>query len=161
MRSVLYPGSFDPVTAGHMDIIRRASMAFDRVVVGILHNPQKPSGAVPLDKRLALLRMAAKELTNVEVTAFSGLLVEAAGAANVDAVLRGIRSTLDTEDELMMARLNRQIGQVETVFMAASPEVSHISATYVRQIARLHGDIRGLVPETVREEIIRLLTQPQ
>ena len=159
MRTALYPGSCDPVTAGHLDILTRASRMFDRVIVGVLHNPKKPSGAFSVDERLALLSEAANGLSNVEARAFSGLLVDAARACGADVVVRGIRGFSDVEIELQMARLNLKIGGVETVFLAAAPEVSQISAGMVREIARLGGNVRGLVPETVRQQIIDALTQ--
>lgn len=153
MRSVLYPGSFDPVTVGHMDLIRRASALFERVVVGVLHNTQKPLQAFSIEQRISLLQEAASGLINVEVCAYSGLLVDAVRQSNVDGVLRGLRAGMDFDMEQQMARLNRQMAGVETVFLAASPSVLHISASMVREVGRLGGDLRGLVPDSVRERI--------
>lgn len=159
MRTILYPGSFDPVTEGHMDIIRRASSLFERLIVGILHNPQKPGGAFSIMERLKLLETATSSLPNVSVEAMTGLLVDAARACKADAVLRGIRSAAETESELQMARLNHHLAGIETLFMAASPAAIHISASYVREIGRLGGSLQGLVPEAVRPEIARTLAQ--
>ena len=157
MRTVLYPGSFDPVTAGHMDLISRAAGRFERVIVGVLHNPGKQEGAFSVAERLALLQKAVAPYPNVEVAAFEGLLVRAAEACGAEGVLRGLRGLGDAESELQMARLNRQMAGVETVFMAASPEVTHISASMVRQIGRLGGDLRGLVPAALLKEISEAL----
>ncbi len=153
MRIVLYPGSFDPVTAGHMDIIERAAGLFGRVIVAVLHNEEKPSGAFSVPDRLALLRIATANLHNIMVQDFSGLLVHAARKSGADAVLRGLRTADDIGPELQMARLNRHLSGVETVFLAASPPMAHISSQRVREIGRLGGDLRGLVPEAIREQI--------
>lgn len=159
MRKVLYPGSFDPVTAGHMDIIRRAAAQFDQVVVGVLHNPLKPSGAFTPDERVELLQAATASLNNVTIEKFSGLLVDAVAACGADAVVRGLRTMGDAELELQMARLNRQIGGVETLFLAATPEVMHISAEMVRQVGRYGGNLHSLVPDTVFTRIEEALKQ--
>ncbi len=151
--TALYPGSFDPVTLGHLDVIARAAHVFDRVIVGVLHNPNKASGAFPVDTRLRLLGDAAAAYPNVAVAAYAGLLTEVVQEARADVVIRGLRGASDVEDELAMARLNRQLGRVETFFIAASPEVTHISATRVREIGRLGGSLRGLVPETIRARV--------
>ncbi|MDL2318008.1 pantetheine-phosphate adenylyltransferase [Eubacteriales bacterium OttesenSCG-928-A19] len=157
MRTVLYPGSFDPVTAGHLDIIRRAAARFEQVIVAVMHNPQKATGAFPVEERIELLKAATCGLDNVQIRAFDGLLVDAARACQVDGVIRGLRSTADTEIELQMARLNRQLGDVETVFMAATPAVMHISANMVREVGRLGGNLRGLVPEEIRPRVAEAL----
>lgn len=161
MKTVLYPGSFDPVTTGHMDLIIRASERFERVIVGVLYNPQKPAGVFSVAERIALLEAAVAPLGNVTVQAFDGLLVDAARACGADAVLRGLRTSADVEGELEMARLNRQIGGVETLMLAASPQVVHVSATMVRVIGRHGGDLSGLVPETLRERIARALSRTE
>lgn len=153
MRTVLYPGSFDPVTVGHVDIIARAAAAFDRVVVGVLHNPHKPTSAFSVEDRLSMLRDATAGFANVTIAAYAGLLVDIAHSAGVDGVVRGLRMASDFDVEMQMARLNRQTRGVETVFFAASPEVAHISSKWVRDIGRLNGSLRGLVPEAVRQRI--------
>lgn len=157
MRRVLYPGSFDPVTLGHMDIIARASRAFEQVVVGVLHNPNKPSGMLPVEERLSLLRLAVRAYDHIEVASFSGLLMDAVRAAGADGVVRGLRGVEDVPDELQMARLNRQLGGVETVFLAASPGIAHISSARVREIARFGGAVDALVPEAARDQIVQAL----
>ncbi|HIQ63038.1 MAG TPA: pantetheine-phosphate adenylyltransferase [Candidatus Avichristensenella intestinipullorum] len=157
MRTVLYPGSFDPVTLGHMDIIGRAATAFDRVIVGVLYNPDKPSGMLTTAQRVECLREATAGLENVRVAAFSGLLVDAVRACGADAVVRGLRTEGDCDVEMQMARLNRQMGGVETVFLAASPACMHISASMVRQIATMNGSLRGLVPPSLEARLETLL----
>lgn len=157
MRTVLYPGSFDPVTNGHMDIIRRAAKAFDTVIVGILYNPSKPAGAFPVDVRISLLENALSGLDNVQVAAFGGLLIEAVQACGADAVIRGLRTTADVEIELQMARINHELGGVETLLMAAAPETVHISASMVREIARFGGDIAPYVPPSICKQVAALL----
>lgn len=161
MRTALYPGSFDPVTVGHMDVIVRAAAQFDRVIVGILHNPGKPSGTFSIEERIALLEKAVKGLEGVTVKAYAGLLVDAARKAGADLVIRGIRTGADVEMELQMARLNRQIGGVETLFFAASPGTVHISAEMVRQIGRMGGNLQGLVPDSLVHSIGTALAKSQ
>lgn len=153
MRTVLYPGSFDPVTSGHLDLIARAAVCFDEVIVGVLYNAQKQAGTFPVEERLALIEKATAHLAGVRAQAFTGLLVDAAKACGAQAVIRGLRTVSDVDVELQMARLNLRMGGVETLMLASSPEVVHINATMVREIGRLGGDLRGFVPESVRNEI--------
>lgn len=153
MRTVLYPGSFDPITTGHMDVIARAAAMFEQVIIGVLHNPAKPSGAFPPAERLRLIEQATAPLSNVRAALFDGLLIDAARACRADAVIRGLRTMGDAESELQMARLNRQIGDIETIFLAAAPGVMHISSDMVRQIGRGGGSLGGLVPESIRPYI--------
>lgn len=160
MQTVLYPGSFDPVTTGHMDIIRRVAGLFDRVIVGILHNAEKPSGAFSVTERIVLLEDATAGLPNVEIQAFSGLLVDAVESSGAQAVVRGLRSAADVEIELQMARLNRHIGGVETLLLAAQPQVVHVSASMVREVGRYGGDLRGLVPDEILTRVVEGL-RPQ
>lgn len=153
----LYPGSFDPVTVGHMDIITRAASLFERVVVGVFHNPDKPSGAFPLKERLSLLEIAAGHLANVSFRAFSGLAVEGARACDADVIIRGIRTADDIALEVQMAQLNRALSGIETALLPAAPQFVHISAGMVRQIGCLGGDLTGLVPEKVRPLVLQRL----
>lgn len=157
MRTVLYPGSFDPVTYGHMDLIERAAKMFDRVIVGVLYNPDKRSGMFEIEERLEILRKATAHLENVEARAFTGLLVDAVRQCGADAVLRGLRSNADADIELQMARINREIGGVETLMMASCPEKSHISSSMVRQIAALGGKYEHMVPEAARDALEKAL----
>lgn len=157
MRKALYPGSFDPVTSGHRDIIRRTSALFDQLIVGVLHNPQKPSGAFAVNDRVAMLMEISHGLDNVRVCAFSGLLVDIARENGIQTVIRGLRSGQDFESEMQMARLNRQMTGLETMFLAASPEYVHISSNMVREIGRFGGDLHGLVPGRILSHVSEVL----
>lgn len=155
-RHALYPGSFDPVTRGHLDVIERAARLFDRVVVAVIENPSK----APLfntSERVALLREETAKLEGVEILAFSGLAVEAAASVNAAWIVRGLRSETDAAYELPMARSNRLCGsrEIETVFLVASPEVSFISSTLVREIAARNGRLAAFVTPAVEEALRR------
>ena len=143
---MLYPGSFDPVTIGHMDIIRRAARMCDELIVAVMHNPDK-KGFLPVSERVDLIEKACAELANVRVIAHGGLMVECAAQENVDAVVRGVRPTGDFDSEFQMAQVNRMIGGVETLFLPTSPETANISSSIVRQIAAFAGDIDKFVPK--------------
>lgn len=153
MHTVLYPGSFDPITSGHLDLIARAAACFDEVIVGVLYNAQKQAGTFPVAQRLALIEKATAHLKGVRAQAFTGLLVDAARDCGAQAVIRGLRTISDVDIELQMARLNLLMGGVETLMLASSPEVVHINATMVREIGRLGGNLHGFVPASVHDEI--------
>lgn len=145
---MLYPGSFDPVTNGHMDIICRAARMCDELVVAVMHNPDK-RGFLPVGERVALIEQACAGLNNVRVIAHGGLLIECAAQEKADAVVRGIRPTGDFDSEFQMAQVNRMIGGVETLLLPTSPEMANISSSIVRQIASFGGEISAFVPENV------------
>ena len=149
---MLYAGSFDPVTNGHMDIIRRASRLCDELVVAVMHNPDK-KGFLPVCERTALIEKACAEMKNVRVIAHSGLLIECAGQEKADAVVRGLRPLGDFETEYQMAQVNRMLGGVETLMMTTSEDCASISSSIVRQIAGFGGNIDGLVPACIAGEI--------
>jgi len=150
----LYPGSFDPVTRGHMDIIRRAARVFDSVVVGVLHNPDK-KGTFPVPKRVEMLEKACEGLNNVRVIAYGGLLAQCAREENISVVVRGVRGVADLESEAVMARINHQLNpDLETLFLPASPEMTDISASMVRQLAAFGADISPYVPEQALPDIL-------
>ena len=155
----LYPGSFDPVTVGHMDIIARASGLFDSVVVGVFHNPVKPPGAFLPEYRARLILQAAEGLPNIEARVYAGLVADGVRSSGAGCIVRGVRSMGDIEIELQMARLNRQLCGAETLLLASSPETAHISAGMVRQIGRCGGDLSGLVPEPIRATVARELLE--
>lgn len=158
MRTALCPGSFDPVTVGHEEVIRRACALFDRVIVGVLYNPNK-QGTLTIERRVELLGDMTKDLPNVEIAAFPDmLLVEAVRMCGADVVLRGIRGQTDVESELQMARMNRRLAGVETLFLASSPEMEIISSSVAREIAHFGGSLRNIVPETAREKAEAWLT---
>jgi len=153
MRIAVFPGSFDPMTNGHLDIVRRASRLFDQLVVAVLVHPTKP-GCLPLSTRVDMIRRVTGDLANVRVAQFSGLLAAYAASCGAQAVIRGLRSAADFAYEAPMAWLNRHLeSEVETLFMPTSVQYAHISSSAVREIAALGGDISGLVPEALQAEI--------
>jgi pantetheine-phosphate adenylyltransferase len=150
-RIVAYPGSFDPITNGHLDVIERALRIFDKVIVGIGMNSQKP-GTFSVDERVAMITACCKKFKNVEVKAFDCLAVEFAKQVGAVAMLRGLRSETDFSFEFPMAMMNRRIGDgLEIVFIATSEEHSFISSSLVKEVARLHGDVSPFVPKVVSE----------
>lgn len=151
---MLYPGSFDPITNGHMDIIVRASRLCDELVVAVMHNPDK-RGFLPVRERVALIEAACAGMPNVRVIAHGGLLIECAAQEKIDAVVRGVRPLGDFESEFQMAQINRTLGGVETLMMPTSPEVANISSSVVRQVAAFGGEIGAFVPEKTIEAIRR------
>ncbi|HTC61734.1 MAG TPA: pantetheine-phosphate adenylyltransferase [Candidatus Saccharimonadales bacterium] len=155
MKNVLaiYPGSFDPVTNGHLDLIERGAKIFDRLVVSILRNFEKEP-LFTVEERVEMLREVTLPWPNVEVDIFSGLLVEYARLRQANVILRGIRAVSDYEYELQMALMNRKLNpQVETVFMMPSVKYSYLSSRLVREIAQLGGSITDLVPTVVEERL--------
>ncbi len=149
----IYPGSFDPVTNGHLDLIHRGAKIFDELVVAILRNPEKdPLFSVP--ERREMLEAMTRELPNVRIDVFEGLLVEYARANNAAAVLRGIRAISDYEYELQMALMNRKLDPgLETIFMMPAEKYSYLSSRLVREVARLGGSVDGLVPPMVADRL--------
>ena len=150
----LYPGSFDPVTRGHLDIIRRAARIFDEVVVGVLHNPDK-QGCFPVPKRVEMLKKACRDIPNVRVISYGGLLAQCTKELGISVVVRGVRGVADLESETTMARINGQLNPgLETVFLPASPENNEISASMVRQLASFGANLAPYVPEQVLPDIL-------
>ena len=152
MHKLLYAGSFDPVTRGHMDIIARAAALCDELTVAVMHNPDK-RGALPVSQRVRLLEKACAQLGNVRVIAHGGLLIECAKENGATAVVRGVRPLGDFESEYQMAQMNRMPGGVETLMMTTSEAYASVSSSIVRQIASFGGGIENLVPEGLAEEI--------
>ena len=149
----LYPGSFDPVTLGHMDIIRRASRIFEKVVVGVLINPGK-TGTFTCEERAGFLRKACSGLENVEIVSFSGLTAELCRRMGISVLLRGLRGSADLEGELRMAKINALLEPgLETVYLGASSGMEAVSSSLVREIASFGGDISALVPPEICHEI--------
>jgi pantetheine-phosphate adenylyltransferase len=149
MRRAIYPGSFDPVTNGHLDVIERARKLFDEVVVAVAHNDEKQP-LFSLEQRLDLLRETAGQIENVRIAEFSGLLVEFARAKNARAVIRGLRAVSDFEFEFQMALMNRNLNAaVETIFLMPKEEYTYLSSRIVKEIARLGGDVANFVPDCV------------
>ena len=149
----IYPGSFDPPTNGHLDLIERGSKIFEELIVAILRNSEKDP-LFTLPERREMLQEMVKHLPNVRVDSFDGLLVDYAMKKNAKAVLRGIRAISDYEYELQMALMNRKLQpQLETVFMASGETYSYLSSRLVKEIFRLGGSVRGLVPDPVEEKM--------
>jgi pantetheine-phosphate adenylyltransferase len=149
----IYPGSFDPPTNGHLDLIERGSHIFDELVVAILRNAEK-TPLFSVGERRKMLEDLTADLKNVRVDVFDGLTVEYAARSKASAVLRGIRALSDYEYELQMAMMNRKLRpDLETVFMMPAEQYSYLSSRLVREVARLGGDISGLVPEIVEQRL--------
>jgi pantetheine-phosphate adenylyltransferase len=146
--AVACPGSFDPVTLGHLDVIARASARFDEVVVAVLENPRK-QGLFTIEERIALIEAEVEGYPNVTVDRFEGLLVDLCNARGIGLVCKGLRAVSDFEYELQMAQMNQRIGPVETVFLTTSPEHSYLSSSLVKEVARYGGTIDHAVPPRV------------
>ncbi|HEU4528457.1 MAG TPA: pantetheine-phosphate adenylyltransferase [Actinomycetota bacterium] len=150
--TALCPGTFDPVTNGHLDIIERAGRRFDAVVVGVLDNPAKDP-LFSAEERVQLLKEATAGLANVTVVSFGGLLVESAKSLGADVVVKGLRAVTDFEYEIQMAQMNYALAGVETLFMTTGPQWSFVSSSLVKEVARFGGDVSELVPPVVAERL--------
>jgi pantetheine-phosphate adenylyltransferase len=160
MRTVVFPGTFDPLTNGHVDLIERGVRLFDRVVVAILINPAKQP-LFPLDERLAMAREVFAGRGGIVIESYSGLLVDFVGRHGAVAVMRGLRGATDFDYERQMALMNRHLsGEVDTIFLVPSAATAHISATLVREIAAVGGSVSGLVPRAVDARFTRLRPSP-
>ena len=150
--TALCPGTFDPVTNGHLDIIRRATGLFDRVVVAVVENPSK-APLFEVAERVEMLREEVADLDAVDVASFSGLLVDYARANGIGAIVKGLRAVSDFEYEIQMAQMNRHLSEIETCFVATSPRWSYLSSSLVKEVARYGGDVSTLVPEPVARRL--------
>jgi pantetheine-phosphate adenylyltransferase len=150
--SALCPGTFDPVTNGHLDIIERAARCFDRVLVAVLENPAKEP-LFGVDERLDLLRQATAGLRGVEVSSFSGLLVDFAAGQDIRVIVKGLRAVTDFDFELQMAQMNHKMSGVETFLMPTSPQWSFLSSTLIKEVVRFGGDVSGMVPAFVQDRL--------
>jgi pantetheine-phosphate adenylyltransferase len=148
------PGSFDPVTYGHLDVIERAAARFDRLLVACLRNVGK-APMIDLDQRMRLLREVTEPFGNVDVMAFDGLLVDFCRQQNVGVIVKGLRAVSDFEYELQMAQMNNRLGGVETFFLTTSPLYSFLSSSLVKEVARFGGDVSDFVPAVVAEHLRR------
>jgi len=159
VKRAIVPGTFDPITSGHLDIIERAAGLFDEVIVGVAHSPEKGGGPLfPVADRVDLARRAVNHLPNVSVVPFDTLLVDFADAVDATVIVKGLRAMTDFEREFQMAALNWRLdSDIETMFIMAVPEYMYLSSSAVREIARHGGSVRGLVPDHVAEALDRRL----
>jgi len=159
MRIAVYPGSFDPITNGHLDIIKRASRVFDEVIVGVLVNPDK-KGLFDIEERVLLIQQATKEYNNVKVESFSGLLVNFMKEKNARAIIKGLRAVSDFEYEFQMSLMNKKLDpNIETLFMMTNAKYSYLSSSSVKQVASFGGCIKGLVPEDIIPAIMEKINR--
>ena len=149
----IYPGSFDPITNGHIDLVRRASKLFDEVIVGITQNSKK-SSFLNIDERIQTTSIALKDIKNVEVLSFNTLLVDFANAQNAQVILRGLRAVSDFEYEFQLSGMNKHLNpNIETLFMTPAEQYANISSSLVREILSLGGDISAFVPKSVETHL--------
>jgi pantetheine-phosphate adenylyltransferase len=158
MRRVVCPGSFDPVTNGHLDIISRASRLYDEVVVMVSINMAKKS-LFSVDERVELIREVTKEYGNITVDSFHGLTVDYCKTHDIPVIVRGLRAVTDFDYELQIAQMNHRMAGVETLFMATNPLYAFLSSSLMKEVVQWGGDIGGLVPELVHERLIERLNQ--
>jgi pantetheine-phosphate adenylyltransferase len=152
--TAIYPGTYDPVTNGHVDVIRRAAGIFDRVVVGVVGNPHHKEPMFSVDERVEFLNEALEGIGNVEVDVFKELVVEFARKWDAKVIVKGLRVISDFEWEFQMNQLNRTLApEIETVYVMASPEVSFVSSSGIKEIASYGGDVSGLVPQAVADRL--------
>ena len=158
MRAI-YPGSFDPVTNGHIDIIKRAAAISDELIVGVLYNKAK-TPLFSVEERVKMLCEVTKDIKNVKVLAFEGLLIEFANQMNANVIIRGLRAVTDFEYELQMSQTNHKLNpEIETLFMTTGLEYSFLSSSTVRELASFGGDISQFVPKTVEKQVIEKIKE--
>jgi len=154
--TALCPGSFDPVTLGHIDIIERSARHFDHVIVAVIRNPQKAQSLFSLEERQDMLSEATEHLGNVSIEFFKGLLVDFARDHGADAIVKGLRAVSDFDYELQMAQMNQRLSGVDTFFLSTSPQYSFLSSSLVREVARFGGDVSSMVPPYVAERLAKM-----
>ncbi|NLN49378.1 MAG: pantetheine-phosphate adenylyltransferase [Clostridiales bacterium] len=155
MRICVYPGSFDPITNGHLDIIERASYLFDKLIVGVLINTSK-SPLFTVEERINLIKESCSHIKNVEVDSFEGLLIDFMKKKKATTIIKGLRAVSDFEYEFQMALMNRKLSsEIETIFMMTNSKYSYLSSSLVKEVARFGGCVKGLIPGKVENEIKR------
>lgn len=158
MRRAVCPGSFDPVTNGHIDIVARASFLFDEVIVAVGVNKSK-NRLFTAEERMEMLREACREFPNVRIDGFTGLLTAFCEERDVHAIVKGLRAVSDFDYELQMAQMNSSLADIETVFVPTSPEYSFLASSLVKEVAAFGGDVSGLIPDFVRERLVTRLEE--
>ncbi len=153
LATALCPGSFDPVTLGHIDIIERTSRHFDDVIVAVIRNPQKTQSLFTLEERQEMLHEVTAHLSNVRIEFFKGLLVEFARDHGAEAIVKGLRAVSDFDYELQMAQMNQSLSGIDTFFISTSPQYSFLSSSLVREVARFGGDVSSMVPKKVAQRL--------
>lgn len=161
MTRVLYPGSFDPIHNGHLELIEVASRLFDSVVVATIGNPQKTTGLFSLDERRDLIEASVDHLPNVEVTVYSSLVVNLAREVDADFLVKGLRAVSDFESELQQSQMNLAISGVHTVFIPSATEHSFVASKWIREIARFGGDVSSMVPAPVAARLAEKFQEPR
>ncbi|MCG8541030.1 MAG: pantetheine-phosphate adenylyltransferase [Clostridia bacterium] len=157
MKNAVYPGSFDPITNGHLDIIRRSAQVFDKVIVAVVDNPNK-NPMFNLEERVAIIKQVTKDISNIEIDSFSGLLINYVKEKNMDVIIKGLRAVSDFEYEFQMALMNRKLDKdIETLFMMTNSQYSYLSSSLVKEVHRLGGCIKELVPDIVIEKMTNKL----
>ena len=153
MATALCPGSFDPVTNGHLDIIERTARHFDDVIVAVIRNPQKSASLFTLEERQEMLGEEIAHLSNVRIEFFKGLLVEFAKDHGAESIVKGLRAVSDFDYELQMAQMNQQLSGIDTFFISTSPQYSFLSSSLVREVAKYGGDVSSMVPPVVGKRL--------
>ncbi len=161
MRIAVCPGSFDPITNGHLDVIERAGRLYDKVVVGVVEKPEKPT-LFSIEERLRLARNALKNFDHIEVKSYNCLLVDFVRSCQAQVIIRGLRAISDFEREFQIAQFNKKLApEIETLFMMARPEYAYLSASAVKEIAEYGGCLKGLVPEEVEKSLSKFYSQQE
>lgn len=160
-KKIVYPGSFDPVTNGHLDIVDRAAKIFDEIVIAVFYNPNKEP-VFSVEERVEMLRKATKDLDNIKVDCFSGLTTKYVNLVGGDAILRGLRAISDFEGEYQMASMNKHLdGNIETIFLMTDTKYAFLSSTVIKEAAYFNGDIQKLVPNFVYRKLKRKFNNQQ
>jgi pantetheine-phosphate adenylyltransferase len=152
--SALCPGSFDPVTLGHLDIIERASRHFDEVIVAVIRNPQKTQQLFSLEERQQMLKEVTSHIGNIRIEFFKGLLVDFAKEHGANAIVKGLRAVSDFDYELQMAQMNHKLSGIDTFFLPTGPQYSFLSSSLVKDVARFGGDVSTMVPDHVNQRLL-------
>ena len=160
MATALCPGSFDPVTNGHLDIIERTARHFDTVIVAVIRNPQKSQSLFTLEERQEMLHEVTAHLTNIKIEFFKGLLVEFAKEHEASAIVKGLRAISDFDYELQMAQMNQRLSGIDTFFISTSPQYSFLSSSLVREVAKFGGDVSTMVPAVVAKRLAERFGEP-